>query len=62
MWELPYAKSVVVGRERLQNEFSDLICSGVVERIDGDGLWLCFSFIIITEVGEKIGSYMERNR
>jgi len=31
------------------------------EKIDGDGLWSCLSFIIGIEVCRKMGSYMERN-
>ena len=31
------------------------------ERIDRDGLWLCFSFITVMEVCRQMGSYMERN-
>ena len=45
---------------RLQNIFSDRVCRGV-ERIEGDGLWLCLSFIIM-DVREQTVSYMERNR
>ena len=30
------------------------------ERIEGDCLWLCFSFIIITEVRRQMGSYNEK--
>ena len=31
------------------------------ERIDGDGLWSCLSFDIITEARRRMGSYTERN-
>ena len=34
----------------------------IVERIDGDDLLSFVSFIIITEVRRKMGSYMEMNR
>ena len=40
---------------RLQNVFSDFICSEV-ERINGDELWACLSFIVMKE-----GGAMERN-
>jgi len=31
-----------------------------VERIGGDSLWSCLSFIILTEAHRQMGSYMER--
>lgn len=50
---------VASGGMVLQNGFSDFFFSGI-ERIEGDGLWSCFSFIIITEAYRQMGSYMER--
>ena len=49
--------------ERLQNVFNDFICSEAEggERIDGDDLWSCLSFIIIMEVYRQVGPYKEEN-
>ena len=39
---------------RIQNDFSDFICSEV-EKIDGDELWACLSLIIMQEGGAMNG-------
>ena len=46
--------------EILHDVFSSFICSEV-ERIGGDGLLSCLSFIIVKELCGQIGSCMERN-
>ena len=45
--------------ERIQNVFSDLNFSEV-ERIDGDKLWACLSFIVM-KVFRKMELCIERN-
>ena len=39
----------------IQNVFNDFICSEV-ERIDGDELWTCLSFIVMQEGGAMHGA------
>ena len=45
-----------IDHERLQNVFTDFICSGA-ERSFGEGLWSCIFFIIITEVPFLVNVY-----
>ena len=39
----------------IQNVFDDFVCSEV-ERIDGDELWVCLSFVVILEGGAMHGA------
>ena len=61
IWEpdFKYCVTVRVGgcghAGSIQNVFNDFICLEV-ERIDGDELWICLSFIVMQEGGAMHGA------
>ena len=42
----------------IQNVFDDFICSEI-ERIDGDELWACLSFVVMLEGGAMHGAKID---
>ena len=46
---------------RMSSVTSIVLKLKVDERIDGDDLWSCLSFIIVIEVDRQVGSYKEGN-